>query len=152
MTFDNLIPLEFVESLLTDPEYRLVWDKSNIIAMETLSTDELDNTYQTYQLQKFPWPMQNRDFVETKKRTEQSNEIRLIYYSVEGVKDEVEGVVRGESVFGVQRSFHEKGRTKVNLMSQTKTNINIGRQTKAFALILKSWVTKFKREIVKGKE
>ena len=78
------------------------------------------------------------------------NEIRLIYHSIEDVRDEVEGVVRGDSIFGVQRSFHEKGRTKVHMMSQTRTNINIGRQTKAFAFILKNWVIKFKKEIEKN--
>ena len=94
--------------------------------------------------------MQNRDFVEIKKRNQFENEIRLMYHSIEEVKEEVEGVVRGESIFGVQRSYHEKGRTKISMMSQTRTQINIGRTTKAFAIILKSWVTKFKREVLKG--
>ena len=68
ITFDRLIPLDFIESLLVS-ENRMVWDKANILDMQTLSTDEIENTYVTYQLQKFPWPMQNRDFVEAKKRT-----------------------------------------------------------------------------------
>jgi hypothetical protein len=58
------IPVEVIESLLIDPTKRKKWDKDNILEYRRLSEEPTNDTETIYMLNKFPWPMSNRDFVE----------------------------------------------------------------------------------------
>lgn len=148
LTLPKLVSLDIIEQFLTNPEKRLTWDKDSVVELRNISYDDLEDTTVYYQITKFPWPMQNRDFIEIKKRIADPHDLRIVYHATDGIEP-VEGIVRGETIFGVQRFMHEKDVTKIYLMTQTNTGLNLGTNQKAFCMLLKSWVSKFSKVILK---
>jgi hypothetical protein len=76
LTIPQRVPAEVVDELLSEPEQRLEWDKDNVLAYECLNTDEDSNISTFYIMNKFPWPMQNREFMELRHRRFLDKEIR----------------------------------------------------------------------------
>ena len=113
-----------------------------------------DDCQTMHQVQKFPWPMQNRDLVESRYSVRYSkmgqNEIRLINFgTVDDRFPEVSGVQRGYVHFGFKRIAKLRAGILLDMISQTDLGLAIATSEKMFCMTAKMWIAKLVKEIEK---
>jgi hypothetical protein len=91
--------LAAVSDVMCDPKTRLTWDKDSLADFR-LVDDETPDAKIMYSVNKFPWPMKNRDFVDYRYTRLLMDEVRVVFYGIEHADfPVVPGVVRGNTIF-----------------------------------------------------
>jgi hypothetical protein len=77
---DPPVDIHVAESILLDAQNRLAWD-TKVAKLEVSGvTDEIETVYTE---SKFPWPMNNREFIDHRLRSRTPDFIKTIFYGVE---------------------------------------------------------------------
>ena len=130
------------------PINRLKWDTS-CQKFNDYPNEEEKNKSSAYVELKFPWPMKNRDFYQTRMKKSWPNEYRSIFYSEECEDHpETDRCVRGQIIFGFSRYWYEGDSTVIQMISQTDAKVPVN-NVKLATVALKTWVASFIKTIKK---
>jgi len=112
------VTLADIVNIMTNPEKRMKWDKDGLIEYKFQDDDKTPDGKLLYTISKFPWPMKNRDFLDFRYTKKLPGEIRVIFFGIEHEDyPKAEGIVRGQSIFGMHRYMKIDDKIKIVMVS-----------------------------------